>query len=116
MSQIVEYNEDNASDYEWFDGFAVIRFYADWCAPCMQNFPVFEQCAKQMSAQHTQLKFGKVNIDSSPILTLRYKVYGLPSTLLFYRGQVIQRIAGVKLLSELTTIIQSAMRTHSDND
>ena len=116
MSQIVEYNKDNAKDYEWFDGFAVIRFYADWCAPCVQNFPVFEQCASQMSSQHARLKFGKVNVDSSPILTLRYNVYGLPSTLVFYRGQVIQRIAGVKSLTELTAIILSAMQSHSDND
>ena len=116
MSQIVEYNKDNAKDYEWFDGFAVIRFYADWCAPCVQNFPVFEQCASQMSSQHARLKFGKVNVDSSPILTLRYKVYGLPSTLVFYRGQVIQRIAGDESLSELTAIILSAMQSHSDND
>lgn len=112
MSQIVEYNENNAKDYEWFDGFAVIRFYADWCAPCIQNFPVFEQCASQMSAQYPTLKFGKVNVDSSPILTLRYNVYGLPSTLVFYRGQVIHRIAGVKSLGELQAIIQNAIQSH----
>jgi len=116
MSQIIEYNENNAKDYEWFDGFAVIRFYADWCAPCIQNFPVFEQCANQMSTQYAALKFGKVNVDASPILTLRYNVYGLPSTLVFYRGQVVQRIAGVKSLSELQAIIQHAIQSHVTQD
>ena len=114
MFQLMEYNENNYSDYEWFDGFAVIRFYADWCAPCVQNFPVFEQCAKQMSAQHTPIKFGSVNVDQSPILTLRYKVYGLPSTLIFYRGQIVQRIAGVKNLSELKTVIEHTVTKQNE--
>ncbi|WP_291371019.1 MULTISPECIES: co-chaperone YbbN [unclassified Acinetobacter] len=109
MFQLIEYNENNFSDYEWFDGFAVIRFYADWCAPCVQNFPIFEQCALQTSARHNNIKFGKVNVDQSPILTLRYNVYGLPSTLIFYRGQVVKRIAGVKSLAELNTIIEQVI-------
>ncbi|RKG32825.1 thioredoxin family protein [Acinetobacter tianfuensis] len=116
MSQLIEYNENNHSDYEWFDGFAVIRFYADWCAPCLQNFPVFEQCAQQMSAQHDNIKFGKVNVDQSPILTLRYNVYGLPSTLMFYQGQIIKRIAGVKTLHELQTLIEQAMQAYPADD
>ena len=45
MHYIIEYTENNYSDFEWHDGFAVIRFYADWCAPCVQNFPFFEQTA-----------------------------------------------------------------------
>ena len=112
MVEVVEYNEDNYSDYEWFDGFAVIRFYADWCAPCVQNFPIFEQCATQMSAQFQNLKFGKVNVDQAPILTLRYNVYGLPSTLIFYQGQVVKRIAGVKTKSELQSSILKTMQEH----
>ena len=113
MSQLIEYNENNHSDYEWFDGFAVIRFYADWCAPCVQNFPVFEQCALRMSAQHKNIKFGKVNVDQSPILTLRYNVYGLPSTLIFYQGQIVKRIAGVKTLAELQAMIEQVIHEHS---
>jgi thioredoxin 1 len=48
-----------------------------------------------------------VNIDQSPILTLRYNVYGLPSTLIFKNGQIMQRIAGVKSLNELKKILDS---------
>ena len=59
-----------------------------------------------MSARHNNIKFGKVNVDQSPILTLRYNVYGLPSTLIFYRGQIVKRIAGVKTLTELHALIE----------
>ena len=113
MSAVTEYSEDNYSEFEWFDGIAVIRFYADWCAPCVQNFPVFEQCAAQISAQHNDIKFGKVNVDQSPILTLRYNVYGLPSTLIFYRGQIVKRIAGVKILTELQAMVEHVIQEHA---
>ncbi len=38
MIQVIEYNENNYSDFEWFEGFAVIRFYADWCKPLCSEF------------------------------------------------------------------------------
>ena len=46
-----------------------------------------------------------MNIDQSPILTLRYNVYGLPSTLIFYQGKIIQRIVGVKNVLEMQNIL-----------
>ena len=56
-------------DYEYFDGFALIRFYVDWYAPFAQNVPVFEQRATQMSAQLAQIKFSRVNVDQSPFFS-----------------------------------------------
>lgn len=107
MSLITKYSENNFQEFEWFEGVAVIRFYADWCAPCLQNFPIFEQFAAQFSESNPEVKFGKVNIDQSPILTLRYNVYGLPSTLIFRNGEIIKRIAGVKSLAEYSTILKA---------
>lgn len=105
MSAVIEYHEDNYSAFEWFEGLAVIRFYAGWCAPCVQNSPVFEQLAEHYAQENPKIKFGKVNIDQSPILTLRYNVYGLPSTLIFRNGAIIKRIAGVKSLAEMKSIV-----------
>lgn len=116
MTEIIEYSENNSAEFEWYDGLAVIRFYAEWCAPCVQNFPVFEQWAKRQSNTEPKVKFSKVNIDQSPILTLRYNVYGLPSTLIFYQGKIIQRIAGVKTLHELEAIFRLVIQTHSVQD
>lgn len=109
MHNMLEYTENNYSDFEWFDGLAVIRFYADWCAPCKQSFPSFAQLADFFAESHPEIKFGMINIDQSPILTLRYQVYGLPSTLIFKQGQIIQRIAGVKTLTEYIKILQAQL-------
>lgn len=105
MTQVIEYNENNYSNFEWFEGLAVIRFYADWCLPCVQNFPVFAELASNYAEHQPEIKFGKINVDQSPILTLRYTVYGLPSTLIFRNGKIIKRIAGVKSLTEMQAIL-----------
>lgn len=116
MSAVITYNEDNYSDFEWFEGLAVIRFYADWCKPCVQNFPVFEALATQYTRHDPEIKFGKINVDQSPILTLRYNVYGLSSTLIFKNGQIIHRIAGVKSLTEMKSILFQVLNESSDSD
>src|SRR5699024_390969 len=114
MTQVIEYNENNYSDFEWFEGFAVIRFYADWCKPCVQNFPVFNELAAQYAESKPESKFGKVKIDQPPVLTLRYHVYGLPSRLIFKNGTISKRIAGAKSLTEIKTILSQSLTDFSE--
>ena len=52
-------------------------------------------------------KFGKVNVDQSPILTLRYQVFGLPTTLIFKDGQIVERLSGNVSVVQLQQKIQS---------
>lgn len=104
MSEIVEYNENNYREFEYEIGLAVIRFYAPWCTPCVQNAPFFIQLAQQFDAS---VKFGKVNIDLSPILTLRYQVFGLPTTLIFQDGQIVERLSGNISNAQLQKKIQA---------
>jgi thioredoxin 1 len=114
MSKIIEYTENNYSDFEWYEGLAVIRFYANWCAPCVQNFPVFAELATYYAEVKPEIKFGKINVDQSPILTLRYNAYGLPSTLIFRNGEIIKRIAGVKSLTEMKAILAQVLSNFAE--
>ncbi len=104
MSEIVEHNENNYREFEYETGVAVIRFYATWCTSCVQNAPFFEQLAQLFDAS---VKFGKVNVDQSPILTLRYQVFGLLTTLIFKDGQIVERLSGNVSVAQLQQKIQS---------
>lgn len=110
MTELVDYTENNYRDFEHYAGLAVIRFHAPWCAPCVQNKAIFVQLAAQCDAS---IKFGQVNIDLAPILTLRYQVFGLPSTLIFQDGVIIDRIAGVKSLTFWIQHIQQLQAEYS---
>lgn len=103
MSDLVTYNEDNFQEFEHYQGIAVIRFYADWCVPCVQSKSVFKQLSERMG---TQMKFGQVNIDQSPILTLRYQVFGLPSILIFQDGVIVQRMTGLSPLQHYIDVLK----------
>ncbi len=48
-----------------------------------------------------------MNVDQSPILTLRYQLFGLPTTLIFKDGQIIERLSGNISVAELQQKIQS---------
>ena len=80
------------------------------------EFFSFEELTTQYAGHDPEIKFGKINVDQSPILTLRYNVYGLPSTLIFKNSQIIHRIAGVKSLSEMKSILSQVLNKSSDSD
>lgn len=43
--------------------YVIVDFYADWCGPCKQISPIFEQLANQ-EAKPGRLTFCKVNVDN----------------------------------------------------
>ena len=98
MSEIVEHNENNYREFEYETGVAVIRFCATWCTSCVKNAPFFEQLAQLFDAS---VKFGKVNVNQSSILTLRYQVFGLLITLIFKDGQIVERLSGNVSVAQL---------------
>lgn len=104
MSEVVEYNGNNYPEFEYKTAVAVIRIYTPWCTSCVQNGPFFDQLAQLFVAS---VKFGKVNVDQSPILTLRYQVFGLTTTLIFKDGQIVERLSGNVSVAELQQKIQS---------
>lgn len=98
MSEIVEHNENNYREFEYETGVAVIRFYATWCTSCVKNAPFFEQLAQLFDAS---VKFGKVNVNQSSILTLRYQVFGLLTTLIFKDERIVERLSSNVSVAQL---------------
>ena len=105
MANIVEYNEDNFSDFERYEGVAMIGFYAPWCESCgLLNLRL-----QQLAAQFDEVKFGQVNVDQAPIVTLRYNVYGLPTLLIFKHGVIVERIAGLQSLARYAKTLRATL-------
>ncbi|UIP25891.1 thioredoxin family protein [Acinetobacter towneri] len=98
MSEIVEHNENNYREFEYETAVAVIRFYATWCTSCVKNAPFYEQLAQLFDAS---VKFGKVNVNQSSILTLRYQVFGLLTTLIFKDERIVERLSSNVSVAQL---------------
>jgi thioredoxin 1 len=81
----------------------VVDFWAVWCGPCKMIAPVLDEIAAEYDGK---LRVVKLDVDSNGATAMQYGVMGIPTLILFKKGQPVERIVGympkAKLLSKLT--------------
>lgn len=80
----------------------LVDFKADWCGPCKMMAPVLKQVKQNFKEQ---LKIIKIDIDQNPSVAQRFDVKGVPTMILFKKGEPIWRQSGVMQANDLTAII-----------
>ncbi|CAN8106545.1 unnamed protein product [Discula destructiva] len=68
--------------------YVVTDFYADWCGPCKQIAPMYEQFAKASSVPG-YLAFAKVNVDHNREVAAKYGVSAMPTFMFFKNGKQV---------------------------
>jgi len=70
----------------------LVDFYADWCGPCKTLSPIVQQVS---SALHGRVKVIKVNVDKNQSASMKYGIKGVPTLILFKKGNILWRQSGV---------------------
>jgi thioredoxin 1 len=70
----------------------LVDFYADWCGPCKTMAPYLEEVAATMKGK---VKVIKVDVDKNQQASLKYQVKSIPTLILFKKGEIKWRQAGV---------------------
>jgi thioredoxin 1 len=76
----------------------LLDFWAPWCGPCKAIAPVVEELSKSFGGQ---VKFGKCNVDNSPITPGKYGIKAIPTLIFFKAGSVVNQITGMVAKSKL---------------
>ena len=85
-------------------GLLVIDFWAEWCGPCKMITPILEEVAGDYAGK---LKFTKLNIDENPGTPPKYGVRGIPTLILFKKGNAEATKVGAISKSDLAQLIDS---------
>ncbi len=71
----------------------VVDFWAPWCGPCRITKPILEDLAAEYKGK---VDLWQINADQSPEVLQSFKVFGIPTVLLFAQGKQIGRFTGAQ--------------------
>jgi thioredoxin 2 len=86
----------------------LVDFWAPWCGPCRIVEPVVDQLSREMAGK---LKVIRVNSDESPELSQRFNILGIPTLMLFDKGQLRDRLTGAVNARALRSWLDAQLAT-----
>ncbi len=84
----------------------LVDFFATWCGPCQAMSPVLDKLKAEMGSQVRVLK---IDVDKNQEVAAKFKVRGVPTFVLFKKGEIVWRQSGGMDLSTLKNKIKSSI-------
>ncbi|WP_066637791.1 thioredoxin [Desulfolucanica intricata] len=82
----------------------LMYFGAEWCLPCKVLFPMIEELSSEYEGK---MKFIKLDADKNQDIIKEYKVYSIPTIMIFKNGEEKVRKIGSKYKDELEKVIKN---------
>lgn len=82
----------------------LIDFYATWCGPCQMLAPILIEVKATLN---DEVKIIKIDVDKYQDLAAQYQVRGVPTMMIFKKGEMLWRQSGVLSKNDLVSILKS---------
>jgi thioredoxin 1 len=84
----------------------LIDFWATWCGPCQTMGPILDTIAGEYEGR---IKVLKMNVDENPATPAKYGIRGIPTFILFNKGEVVDRIVGAQPKGSVDNLIKKVL-------
>ncbi len=81
----------------------LVKFEAQWCGPCQAMKPMIHDLAEEFG---DRLTIATIDIDQNHQTPHKFGVRGLPTVILFDKGNIVGQKVGLPRKAELTALIQ----------
>jgi thioredoxin len=92
-------NNETFDEYINKEERVIINFSAEWCGPCRMLKPILEKVSENYEG-----RLAKIDVDQSPEIASKYGIRGIPSFLIFEKGELVEKKTGAIKESELTSL------------
>lgn len=82
----------------------LVDFFADWCGPCKTLAPILQEAKSELG---DAVKIVKIDVDKNQALSEKYQVRGVPTLILFKKGEQVWRQSGVVQKPALVELVRS---------
>ncbi len=104
MSNALEVNDSNfEAEVKNSEVPVLVDFWAPWCGPCRKISPIIDDLAAEYEGK---VKVVKVNTDENLKITQEFSISGIPSILIFKKGEAVERLVGLMQKSQLVANIE----------
>lgn len=82
----------------------LVDFFAEWCGPCKVMAPILKEVKSRLGEEVTILK---VDVDKNPETARSYNIQGVPTLILFRKGDIKWRQSGVVNARDLQSVLKN---------
>lgn len=80
----------------------LVDFFAEWCGPCKMMSPILKEVKDTLG---DEVSIIKIDVDKNQSLATKYQVRGVPTLILYKKGEQMWRQSGVVQKNDLIAVI-----------